>query len=82
MATSMLTTVDNPYSPFSQYREWDTFDRERGYNSASLLARVLITSDELSSADQDLAIEEAIDEIIKENVTGVFKRVRKDEESS
>ena len=78
MATSMLTTVDNPFNPFSHYMEWDTFDRDRGYNSAALLARLVITSDELSSVDQDLAIEEAIDEIIKENVSGVFKRVRKE----
>lgn len=77
MATSMLTTVDNPFNPFFQYEEWDLFDREKGYNSAALLSRVIITSDELSSTDQDLAIEEAIDLIIKENVSGAFKRITK-----
>jgi hypothetical protein len=48
---------------------------QAGYNTMSFLARVLVTSDELSDHDQNLAIETAIDEIVKENVSGVYKKV-------
>jgi hypothetical protein len=72
----MLTTVDNPYDPFTQYKEWSAFDEAAGYDTPQLLARVAITSDELSEADQDLAMEDAIDEIVKYNVSGMHKKVR------
>lgn len=72
----MLTTVDNPYDPETQWDDWFAFDAQKGYNSPALLARVALTSDELSEADQDIARELAIDEIIQENTSGVFKKVR------
>ena len=75
MAEHMLTTVDNPFDPFTQYREWYAFDVSHGYHSASLLARVIVTSDELSEADQSLAIELAINEIVEENVLGLHRKV-------
>lgn len=75
MALHMLTTVDNPYDPFTQFDEWDAEDRRLGYFTSSLLARVTITSDDLSEVDQDLDIERAIDEIVKENVSGMHRKV-------
>lgn len=75
MIQHMLTTVDNPYNPFTQFNEWFAFDEGRGYNTPAFLARVLITSDELSEADQDVAIELAIDEIVRENVLGLYRKV-------
>lgn len=75
MDEHMLTTVDNPYDPFTQFEEWYSFDQAAGYDSLGLLARVAITSDELSEADQSLAIEQAIDEIVRENVSGMHQKV-------
>ena len=71
----MLTTVDNPFNPFTDYDQWNAYDEARGYFTASFLARIVITSSELSEADQDLAIENAIDEIVKENVLGIYTKV-------
>ena len=71
----MLTTVDNPFDPFEQFDEWFAWDRQAGYNSPSLLARVAKISEELSDADLQAAINDAIDEICRENVTGMFKKV-------
>ena len=78
MIEHMLTTVDNPYDPFTQYDEWYNFDTRAGYNSAQFLARVVRTSDELSEADQSLAIEQGIDEIVRENVLGIYRKVSSD----
>ena len=75
MAEHMLTTVDNPYDPFTQFDEWYAFDVAAGYNTSAFLARIVKTSTELSEADQSLAIEEAIDEIVRENVSGVHRKV-------
>ena len=71
----MLTTVDNPFNPFTDYDRWNAYDEARGYFTANFLARVVVTSSELSEADQDVAIENAIDEIVKENVLGIYTKV-------
>ena len=71
----MLTTVDNPFDPFTQYDEWYAWDMNAGYNTTMLLGRVVITSDDLSEADNDAAIQSAIDEIVQQNVTGKHKKV-------
>lgn len=75
MALHMLTTVDNPYDPSTQFDEWRQWDEAAGYYTLGYLDRILITSDELSQADQDLAIEQAIDEIIELNPLGVYRKV-------
>jgi len=78
MVESMLTTVDNPYSPFDEFDEWLAYDMSKGYNTLPFLARITVTSDELSDADQLQANEDAIDEIISENVLGLYKRVTRE----
>lgn len=74
----MLTTIDNPFNPFTQYNEWYAFDDQAGYATPSYLARVVRSSDELSEADQLVAIENAIDEIVEENVLGIYVKVSRD----
>ena len=75
MAESMLTTVDNPFNPFTQFDEWYNYDLMKGYGTSSYLARVVQTSEDLSEASQSVAIEQAIDEIIRENPLGIYRRV-------
>lgn len=75
MPQHMLTTVDNPYSPFTEFKEWYTFDNAHGYGTLSLLARIVKTSNDMSEADQASAIEHAIDEIVNENVSGMHRKV-------
>ena len=71
----MLTTIDNPFNPWTHFNEWNTWDQQAGYYTLAFQARVARTSPALSDADQDLAIELAIEEIIRENVSGMHKRV-------
>lgn len=78
MKRSMLTTVDNPFSPFDDFEAWYAFDTSSGYHSSSFLARISTHSDQLSETDLALAIEQAIDEVVQENVSGVYKKVTKE----
>lgn len=75
MIEHMLTTIDNPYDPFTHFDEWNQWDQSHGYYTTAFLARIVRSSDELSEADQSLAIEQAIDEIVDENVNGVYTKV-------
>ena len=78
MKEYMLTTIDNPFDPFTQWEEWDVFDRNSGYYSAGLLARIARSSSDLSEADQRQAINDAVDEIVDLNVLGVYRKVERD----
>lgn len=71
----VLTTVDNPFNPVTQFDEWNAYDMAAGHHTLALLGRVVVTSDELSEADQSLALEYAIEEIVRENVSGVHRKV-------
>lgn len=71
----MLTTVDNPFDPITQFDDWYEYDESKGYCTSGYLARIAKTSDDLSKNDQDLAIQAAIDEIISMNPDGFYKKV-------
>lgn len=71
----MLSTSDNPYDPFTQFEDWNAFDMQKGYYTCSYLARIAKTSPDLSPEDYNLAIEQAIDEIIHYNLTGNYIKV-------
>jgi hypothetical protein len=78
MIESMLSTIDNPYNPFDEFDEWYAWDERSGYHTTSFLARIVQNSDDLSESDQVLAITQGIDEIIRENVNGVYVRVTRE----
>lgn len=75
MAVHMLTTVDNPYNPFTQFDEWMQFDESSGYFTTQYLARLTLSSGDLSDVDQSNAIEHAIDEIVQENINGMYRKI-------
>lgn len=74
MAEVMLTTIDNPFDPFTQFDEWYRFDESKGYHSCSYLGRIAKISDSLSDADQALAIESAINEIIQYDPLNIYRK--------
>lgn len=75
MALHMLTTVDNPYNPFTHFDEWLQFDESSGYYTTQYLARLTLYSGDLSDADQSNAIEFAINEVVSENINGMYKKI-------
>jgi hypothetical protein len=75
MITKWITTIDNPFDPFTQFDDWDTFDKDKGYNTCQYIARVADTSNELSESDYDEAVNYAVDDIARLNINGMYKRV-------
>lgn len=70
-----LTTIDNPFNPISQFDDWYAFDTQKGYNTCSYLARIARTSPEVSPIENEVAIESAIDEIVKLDLTGKYIKI-------
>lgn len=75
MAQHMLSTIDNPYNPFTHWDEWLVYDTTSGYHTNGYLARIAKNSDDLSEADQESANENAIDEILNEDFRGMYIKV-------
>lgn len=75
MEEYMLSTADNPYNPYKDWDQWYAYDTRTGYHTSAYLARVVFTSHELSDADQDVAINDAIEDILDLNITGNYVKV-------
>lgn len=78
MTECALTTIDNPYDPFTQFDSWYRFDCDKGYNSCAYLARIARTSDQFSEEENETEIERAIDEIIKYDFMNVYRKVTRE----
>lgn len=72
----MLTTVDNPYDPFTDFDNWFAFDEQSGYHSCGLLGRLAATSSDLTEEENILAINHAINDIL-ELFPGFYKTVKR-----
>ena len=72
----MLTTIDNPFNPFTQYDSWLRFDMDHDYSSCELLGRIARTSDQLTDEENDIEIERAIDEIVKYDLEKIYKKIK------
>lgn len=73
--TVMLTTTDNPYNPYTNFDEWFLYDTLNGYNSCSLLDRMLDVNDEMSDEEVNAAIEQAIDQIVLADLTDKYVKI-------
>lgn len=76
MSNVLLTTIDNPFDPFTEYDEWYEFDVSHGYNTCAYLDRVTDTSSNLSIEMQEEDIEKAMDDIIRYDPLMIYKKVK------
>lgn len=79
MSAIMLSTIDNPFNPFTHWDEWRRYDEDKKYFTCAYLARIAKTSYELSETDYKKAIEDAIDEIVRLNINGLYMKVYENE---
>lgn len=78
MIETMLTTFDNPHDPFEDFPAWYSFDQRHGYNTLGLLARLAAVSPEISDADYDAEVDSVIESIIRENPSGMHRKVTRE----
>lgn len=80
----VLSTIDNPYNPFTNFDQWYSYDemkarQENRPTCCSYLARIDASSDEVSEAEQIQTMNDAIDEIIALNLSGKFIKLTRSE---
>lgn len=79
MAGMMLSTIDNPFNPYTHWNEWKRYDEDKKYYTCSYLARIAKTAHDLSDADYIKAVEDAINEIVHLNINGLYTKVYEDD---
>ena len=77
MADCRLTTIDNPFSPFTQFDDWYRYDEQHGYCTCGYIARIAILDDDMPETMWNDEYERAVDEICKLNLIGLYKKVTK-----
>ena len=78
MKATFVTTLDNPYNYFTQFDDWYAFDTQMGYNTCAYVDRIAKTSRGMSFEEMKRAINDAVDEIVKMNVTGNYTIVEEE----
>lgn len=70
-----LSTVDNPYNPFTEWKDWLNYDLVNHIDSCAVLARHVFLSDAMTDEENAIAVEKAIDDIVATDPTGQFIKV-------
>jgi hypothetical protein len=76
----MLSTIENPFDYFTDFRRWRMFDIEQSQRQnyplcCEFLARVANISDDMTEKEKDEEIERAIDEIILYDFRNIYKKI-------
>jgi len=76
---SALTTVDNPYNPFTEWDKWYNYDYyEKGYDTCGYLARVAPSQGEVPDEFYDKLLQLYLEEIVENDVLHRYKIVYSD----
>lgn len=62
----VLTTIDNPYNPKTDYDNWKEWDQDNGYYTEEFIARLIDMEEEDFDVDDDMKLNELRDRVIQE----------------
>lgn len=68
----MLTTVDNPYDPNTDYDKWMMWDQFNEHYTAEYLARVANIDDDMDDEEASQRIDDAMAEIIANDTNNLY----------
>lgn len=60
----MLTTIDNPFDPFTQFQDWYTFDCGKRYDTYNYLDRVVNVTKDMTKKEVDEAYNQGMKDIV------------------
>lgn len=73
-AEMMLTTLDNPFNPKTDYDKWRNWDISNDYNTEAYLDRVANIPPDMDDDDEvSSLILDAMMSIVEHDMTGMYK---------
>lgn len=79
MADYMVTTIDNPWNPFSHYHEWLSYDMTHCYHTDEWIAVLSKTSNDLGTEEQQEQVDAGVDSLLALDPYGLHVKVYEDE---
>lgn len=74
----MLTTIDNPFNPFTDFDRWYGFDITQGHHTSEYIARLMVDSSLLTEEENFEEYNSVINSILENDVLGQYIRVSKE----
>lgn len=78
-----LTTIDNPWNPFTHPDEWEAYDANvLGYHSYSWLVRATgldLMDQTMTPQQREDAVEMAIDQFVHNDPLGIYIKLKDDD---
>ena len=71
----LLSTLDNPYNPHTQYPQWRRWDIDNGYDTESLIARMANFPEDIDYTDEvtvTLFSRRAIIDILENDMNNIY----------
>ena len=78
----MLSTLDNPFDPFTDFTSWYMFDCEKGHNTSSRLARIANLDNEMTQKERDAEMDRAMNFIIEHDLEGKYIKVHEQQNAT
>lgn len=69
----MLTTIDNPYDPYTEYDQWLDWDHEHGYFTQEYMGRLANVAMDTDGDDLDAITDRVIQFILKNDSENIYK---------
>lgn len=74
-----LTTIDNPFNPFTDFSRWFMFDASNGYNTCGKLDRLTNITDDMTEKEIEEQRNKAIDFLLNNDMFKMYKVVTKND---
>lgn len=71
----MLTTIDNPYNPFEDFKNWYQYDCDYHYNTCDYIARLANIKEDFTQIEEIAEIERVCDKIISLDPFNIYIKV-------
>lgn len=71
----VLTTIDNPFNPKTEYAKWQTWDNDNGYYTEEFIARLISDEEGFDIDDEVKMIEltnKVINDILEHDMTKMY----------
>lgn len=74
----MLTTLDNPFNPKTDYHMWKQWDTDYGHNTEEYIARLVIMDKSFDAEDEfmmNLITTKVINDILDNDLIGIYRLI-------
>ena len=80
MKDVLLTTVDNPYNPHTDYYNWFIWDTAHHYNTLQKISTESYDDDSMSDEEHDEMYDLIMNEIINNDDLGIYCLIEPDDD--